>query len=52
VVESTDPNQYIAVSERGIAIPAVWISNKFTCTSYAIYLIFDGSISKNKRKSF
>ena len=49
---STDPNQYNAVSERGIVISAVWISNKFTCTSYFVYLIFDSSISKNKRKNF
>jgi hypothetical protein len=49
---SANPNQYNVVSEHEIVISAAWISNKFTCTSYAVYLIFDSSIGKNKRKNF
>jgi hypothetical protein len=49
---STDPNQYNAVSERGIVISSVWISNKSTCTPYFVYLTFDSSVIKIKEKIF
>jgi hypothetical protein len=47
---SANPNHYDTVSEREIVISAALTSNKFTSTSYAVYLIFDSSIGKNKRK--
>ena len=49
---STDPDQYNAVSERGIVISTVWMSNKFTCTSYLVYLILIAALVKIKEKIF
>jgi hypothetical protein len=47
----TDPNQYNAISERGI-YSAVWMSNKSTCTSYLVYLILIAALVKIKEKIF
>jgi hypothetical protein len=49
---STDPNQYNAVSERGIVISAVRMSNKFSCTYYLLYLILIAVLVKIEEKIF
>ncbi|MDQ3939229.1 MAG: hypothetical protein M3213_01720 [Thermoproteota archaeon] len=49
---STDPNPYNAVSESGIVISAVWMSNKSTGTSYLVYLILIAALIKIKEKIF